>query len=128
MLKDPAFKGPLFIYYDTVFKMGDFYVTSLVVKLSIFKEKPILPMGYMVHEKKDKVDHKRFMDNVGNYITPSNKKQIVLCTDMEYLYFNEIWPNVTHVLCWNHVRRALKQWGFEHHLTPEEQDKAGDVL
>ena len=38
--------------YDTTFQLGDFYVSALLLRHTIFEEKPCIPMMFLVHERK----------------------------------------------------------------------------
>ena len=38
--------------YDTTFQLGDFYVSPLIVRHSIFDQKPCVPLAFMIHGRK----------------------------------------------------------------------------
>ena len=43
--------------YDTTFQLGDFYVSPLIVRHSIFNQKPCIPAMFMIHERKFNSTH-----------------------------------------------------------------------
>ena len=49
------------LIYDTKFNMGDFYVSPLVMIHKFYDETPVIPLAYMIHQNKDKLDHRRFI-------------------------------------------------------------------
>ena len=38
--------------YDTTFKLGDFYVSPLIFRHTLFKETPWIPAMFLIHERK----------------------------------------------------------------------------
>jgi len=38
--------------YDTTFQLGDFYVSVLCFRHTLFKEAPVIPAAFLVHERK----------------------------------------------------------------------------
>jgi len=38
--------------YDTTFQLGDFYVSPLIVRHTLFREKPCIPAMFLIHERK----------------------------------------------------------------------------
>lgn len=43
---------PQLLSYDMTFQLGDFYVSSLLFRHVIFKESPIIPALFLIHERK----------------------------------------------------------------------------
>lgn len=52
------------VYYDTTFTMGDFYVSPLVFRHPLFEGSPVIPMAFLIHERKFIFDHHQFWDFV----------------------------------------------------------------
>ena len=44
--------------YDTTFQLGDFYVSVLCFRHTLFKEAPVIPAAFLVHERKFEEHHK----------------------------------------------------------------------
>jgi len=53
----------LLLTYDTTFNLGDFYVTTLVVQIST-SEQPILPVAFMLQERKFQKLHQEFCNSI----------------------------------------------------------------
>ena len=41
---------PQLISYDTTFQLGDFYVSILCFRHTLFKECPVIPAAFLIHE------------------------------------------------------------------------------
>ena len=52
--------NPQLLSYDTTFQLGDFYVSSLLFRHTIFKESPVIPALFLIHERNFKVPMKFF--------------------------------------------------------------------
>ena len=52
------------LHYDTVFNVGDFYLSTLLFCHSMFKRHPIVPVGFFIHSRRFHEDHKRFLEMV----------------------------------------------------------------
>ena len=55
-LKDPEF----LLSYDTTFSLGEFYVSPLVFKHTMFENNPIVAGMFMIHERKRQDTHDTF--------------------------------------------------------------------
>ena len=44
--------NPQLLSYNTTFQLGDFYVSSLLFRHTIFKEPPVIPALFLIHERK----------------------------------------------------------------------------
>jgi hypothetical protein len=51
---------PFIFFYDTTFKLGDFYVSPLVFRNIIFENSPIMPVAFLIHGRKKEKVHARF--------------------------------------------------------------------
>jgi len=47
--------------YDTTFQLGNFYVSPLLFHHILFNESPVIPVTFMVHERKFQSAHEEFM-------------------------------------------------------------------
>ena len=55
---------PVTLHYDTVFNMGDFYLSTLVFRNSMFKKDPITPVAFFIHSRRYQEDHICFMTTI----------------------------------------------------------------
>ena len=52
--------SPQLLSYDTTFQLGDFYMSVLNFKHTIFREAPVIPAIFMLHERKYQQCHEDF--------------------------------------------------------------------
>ena len=58
LLKASSF--PVTQHYDTVFNIGDYYLSTLMFRHSLFQSNPIVPCAFLVYNRKFHEDHKFF--------------------------------------------------------------------
>ena len=96
--------------YDTTFKMGNFYLSSLIFRHTIFRERPCIPVIYMIHERKLTDTHFEMLQTISKLIPSLTKANIPIVTDREKAITNalkHVMPNIKLVFCWNHVLRDV---------------------
>ena len=93
---------PVTLHYDTVFNMGDFYLSTLVFRNSMFKKDPITPVAFFIHSRRYQEDHIRFMTTIRQSLPLLAAKKVVIVTDREF-DFSEVFPLCLNVFCWNHL-------------------------
>ena len=91
---------PQLLSYDTTFQLGDFYLSPLLFRHIIFSSSPVVPVLFLIHERKFQTCHEEFMQEVSKLV-PSlthGKKMIPLVTDDEpgiyqvcYITINQGW-------------------------------------
>jgi len=52
---------PVALHYDTVFNMGDYYMSTITFQHHLFNGNPIIPCGFFIHSRRFHDDHKLFM-------------------------------------------------------------------
>ena len=52
--------SPQLIFYDITFKLGDFYVSVLALRHTLFSECPVIPAAFLIHERKFCECHESF--------------------------------------------------------------------
>lgn len=111
---------PVTFHYDTVFNIGDFYLSTLTFRHALFENEPIIPCAFLLHSRRYQEDHHYFMQAIAKRISLLVKKRINLVTDREF-NFDNIFPCGKHLFCWNHIIRDV-QWYFKNscNCTPEE--------
>ena len=93
--------------YDTTFKLGDIYVSILIVRFQEMEEAPVIPLMFMLHERKTGETHEVFfrcvIEEFPELLTATN---IYFVTDEETAIVNAIkkfLPNIDCYRCWNHL-------------------------
>ena len=125
MLKDETVS----VYYDTTFCLGDFYYSTLSFQHLMFKEKTVIPIAFMIHERKFQKCHEQLIDVIKSKIPKLNSKHVCIITHREVGIINafkNILPNAQILLCWNHNFRDLKFWLSKHNGKPDDK-KAYDL-
>jgi len=72
------------LHYDTVFNMGNFYLSTLLFRHSVFKGQPVVPFAFLVHTRRFIDDHVRFMEALRQSFPCLASKKIVIVTDTEF--------------------------------------------
>ena len=52
---------PQLLSYDTTFQLGDFYVSTVLFRYTLFKTSPCIPAVFLIHEKKLQSTHEELM-------------------------------------------------------------------
>ena len=97
---------PLTLHYDTVFNMGDFYLSTLLFRHQMFKGNPIIPIGFLIHSRRFHDDHVQFLSFIQKCVNQLASKKLIIVTDREF-NFSEIFPLGSHLYCWNHLEHDL---------------------
>ena len=110
--------------YDTTFQLGDFYVSPLLFRNILFSKSPVMPVAFLLHERKLKHSHEEMMKFIAREI-PSlvNGKSIIpMVTDDEKAFevIESNLPRVRRLLCWNHIISCAKLWLRQHGATSTE--------
>ena len=95
-----ASSEPIILHYDTVFNMGNYYLSTLIFRHAMFKKNPIVPIGFLIHSRRFHEDHLNFLKVIQQSIA---SKRIIIVTDREF-NFSEIFPLGCHVFVgttWN---------------------------
>lgn len=114
--------NPAFLTYDTTFNLGDFYVTTIVLQLSVFNEKPIIPVAFMLHERKFQRLHEEFCYQFAKKFG-ANCNDVLVVTDGEHGCSNALksqFPQWNVFTCWNHVLRDAEFWLKKHSANHDE--------
>ncbi len=78
-------KCPQLLSYDTTFQLGDFYLSPFLYRYTVFSNSPVIPCLFLIHERKFKNVHERFMQYLANSVPTllKGKKKVPLVTDEE---------------------------------------------
>ena len=100
------------INYDTTFDMGEFYLSSFVMKNTLIKQDRIFPVAFFVHNRKDTLTHKAFFDWIFNQL--DFPAVVPFVTDREHSIVNNILGHAVGVrqlfYCTIHIARDVKHW------------------
>lgn len=99
--------SPVTLHYNTVFNVGDFYLSTLSLRHGLFEREPIIPCGFLLHSRLQN-DHRYFIQMLINEVPLLLSKRINIVTDREFKC-SDIFPCGNHLYCWNHLVRDL-QW------------------
>lgn len=110
--------SPQLLSYDTTFLLGDFYVSSLCFRHVLFKENPVIPAFFMLHDRKLQYCHEQFFKSISEKVPNLRKNSTKpIVTDEEVGIINAlrvVLPNTPRLRCWNHLIRASKRWLSSH--------------
>ena len=53
--------SPVTLHYDTVFNVGDFYLSTVSFRNCLFEKEPIIPCGFLLHSRRLQQDHRDFI-------------------------------------------------------------------
>ena len=73
----------LFLSYDTTFNLGDCYVSAIGFKHTLFKETPLVPLAFVIHDRKFGSVHEHFFSFIKSAIPKISKKKIPIVIDRE---------------------------------------------
>ena len=110
-LKDSEF----LLSYDTTFSLGEFYVSPLVFKHTMFENNPIVAGMFMIHERKLQDTHDTLFRRLNLLV--KNLKGMPIVTDMESAIVRSIreQTSLTQLGCWRHLRQNVQRWIAENY-------------
>ena len=112
--------SPQMMTYDTTFQLGDFYVSPLLFWHTLLNGSPVMPLGFLIRERKFKETHEFFFQQVRRevpYFRSERSTSIPLVTDDERALYEAaegVLDNVSPLQCWNHLINSLKMWLRQH--------------
>ena len=59
---------PQLLSYDTTFQLGDFYLSPLLYRHTLFSHSPVIPALFLIHERKFQTTHEIFMQSVAKLV------------------------------------------------------------
>lgn len=118
--------SPSMMTYDTTFQLGDFYVSPLLFRHTLLDGSPVIPLGFLIHERKFRETHEFFFLEVRKevpYFCGRRGTSVPLVTDDERALYEAaegVLDNVYPLQCWNHLINSLKMWLRQHGATSQE--------
>ena len=110
LLRSPS---PQLLSYDTTFQLGDFYLSSLCFRHTLFQNSPVIPAMFLLHERKFQDHHSEFFAICKKLVPSLENTKHPFVTDEERSIVNSIsnvLPNVPQLRCWNHIFRDIRRW------------------
>lgn len=101
-------KSKTLLAYDTTFGLGSHWVSVLSARLTMFSGNPLVPVAFLIHERKYKRDHEYFLKMVADMCPALKTSQFTIVTDREFRNLASIFPQAFHAHCWIHLRRNVK--------------------
>ena len=76
---------PQLLSYDTTFQLGDFYLSALLFRHTLFTNSPVIPALFLIHERKFEKIHAKFMECLAELVPGlvNGKCPVPLVTDEE---------------------------------------------
>lgn len=112
--------APPTLHYDTLFNVGDYYLSMLCFRHGLFMGNPIVPVAFFVHSRRYHCDHIDFLSSITDTVSSLLVKQVNIVTDREF-QFNSVFPIGNQLFCWIHLENDLL-WYLKNNCnaTPEE--------
>ncbi|XP_065896214.1 uncharacterized protein [Dysidea avara] len=126
--------GQLFSY-DTTFEMGNFYVSALLMRHVLFYGSPVMPIAFLLHERKLETSHAELMKFIASEFSTlgqvGHRDKFPLVADDEKaicLAIDKNLPGIIRLRCWSHTIAAVTHWLRDHKaLSPEYPVYKGDL-
>lgn len=109
------------LLYDTTFNLGDFYVSPLIFRHTMFVGEKIVPVAFLIHDRKFQDDHEKFFRFVSEECPFLKKGKIVFITDREFR-LNNIFPEAKQLYCWNHLIKNVDRWLVQHGVDAKKRN------
>ena len=79
------FESTQLLSYDTTFQLGDFYLSLLLFRHTLFSPSPVIPSLFLIHERKFQACHEEFMQQLARSVPSlvTGKHKVPLVTDDE---------------------------------------------
>lgn len=76
---------PQLLSYDTTFQLGDFYLSALLYRHTLFSNSPVIPALFLIHERKFQDAHENFMQHLASLVPGlvSGRRNVPFVTDEE---------------------------------------------
>ena len=71
---------PIPLYYDITVCLGDFLLSTLAFQHIIFEENPVIPLAFIVHERKFQKCHEQFLEVIKEKIPRLEQKPVPIIT------------------------------------------------
>jgi Ulp1 protease family, C-terminal catalytic domain/MULE transposase domain len=109
-----------FFGYDTTFNIGDFYMSTLVMRNTLIQGDKVFPIFAMFHNKRRTVEHEGFWRFIKSQIGPEIERLtdiMPIIIDREQASINAInstFPNLQKIYCFRHIVTDVSIWLKKH--------------
>ena len=91
------------LYYDTTFSMGDFYVSTLLYRHSVFQGSPVMPLLMLLHERRTADSHELLFKWFQRLTSVTSVTCVVDREQSITKAVKAVFPDANIVYCWNHI-------------------------
>ena len=108
--------SPQLMSYDTTFQLGDFYLSTLAFRHTIFHESPVIPACFLLHERKFLSSHEELFKVACKLVPSLSHTSCPIVTDEEQSFVSLLsqYMQSPHLRCWNHIFRSTMRWLRRH--------------
>lgn len=116
--------------YDTTFQLGNFYVSVLLYRHVIFHKNPIIPVLFLIHERKLSGHHEILFRTLRGFVNFPRTRKIPIITDGEAGIIKAIstTESLVDLRCWNHLFQDIKCWLIDHGVERKERNAYKEML
>lgn len=82
--------SPQLLSYDTTFQLGDFYVSTLAFRHTLFQEAPVIPACFLIHERKFQACHDELFKICCKLVPTLSKTTQPIVTDEEQAFVSTL--------------------------------------
>jgi hypothetical protein len=96
----------------------------LLFRKTEFTNEPVIPLAFMIHERKTTKTHEIFWQHIKSVCPELNtSKQVIIVTDQEksIIAIQGSFPNLQRFMCWNHVLQDCKRWLRSHGVQSSDE-------
>ena len=98
--------APPTLHYDTLFNVGDYYLSTLCFRHGLFLGDPIVPVAFFIHSRRYRSDHIDFLSSITAAASSLLSRQVNVVTDREF-EFGSVFPIGNQLFCWIHLENDL---------------------
>ena len=109
--------GSYMLIWRTAAPNSIFLTTPFIFRHILFEGSPLVPLAYMIHERRQQNAHSIFVKLLKEKCPAINRTKVPLILDREKAMtnaFQQGLPNLDILYCWNHLRRDVKLWLTKH--------------
>ena len=86
--------SPQLVTYNTAFQPGDFYISIFTFRHTLFKEAPVMPAAFLIHERKFHSSHEELLIICTKLARLLRKTTHPIVTDEEKVIVNAVTNNL----------------------------------
>jgi len=113
--------GRFEFYYVSAGPLGNgHYLSTLLFRHSIFESEPILPVAFMIHERKNPDDHRRLFELIHEKCPEVASTECIFITDREFGDIKSVLPSALQFFSWHYFEDDIANWVETNGGTNEE--------